>query len=68
VTVIKRLLVLVTFVVLVIAGTIWYLTSRGFSARTPPGSIETFAARQLRRLAIPNRAAALKNPVPRDPM
>jgi mono/diheme cytochrome c family protein len=67
VTAIKRFLAFVIFAALVIAGTIWYLTSRGFSARTPPGSVEAFAARQLRRLAIPNRAAALRNPISPGP-
>ena len=66
-TAIKKLLVLVIAVVLVVVGVVWYATKRGFSAKSPPGSIETFAARRLRRLAIPRHAAALKNPVPPGP-
>jgi mono/diheme cytochrome c family protein len=64
---IKKLLVLVIVIAVLIFGAGWYVTSRGFSARTPPGKAETFAARQLRRMAISKRAAALKNPVPPSP-
>jgi mono/diheme cytochrome c family protein len=46
----------------VLAGA--YLVTTGLSARPKPGSLETFAARSLRGLAIRARAGAADNPVP----
>ncbi len=43
------------------------VAARGVSAREAPGRLETFVARQVRRLAIPNRARALTNPLPSAP-
>ena len=67
VTAIKKFFVIVTVIVIGVFGAVWYWTARGFSAKSPPGSIETLAARQLRRLAIPKHAATLKNSVPAGP-
>lgn len=41
-----------------------YLARDGFSARTRPGRIEAFLARNLRHLAIPASARSARNPVP----
>jgi mono/diheme cytochrome c family protein len=46
----------------VLAGT--YLVTTGLSARPRPGSLETFAARSLRGVAIRAHAGATSNPVP----
>jgi mono/diheme cytochrome c family protein len=45
------------------ACALWWLGSRGFSAREQPGAVETFLALQARRLATPSGARDLKNPV-----
>jgi len=51
--------------VLVVMGAIglWYVTSKGLSAREQPGRLEEFAARRVRTLAIAGRAKSLTNPV-----
>ena len=60
----KRVLVIILLLGLAALGAGAYVLSRGLSARTEPSSIEAMIARPLRRLAIPGRARALKNPVP----
>jgi len=60
----KRVVVIIVLLGLVGLGAGAYVLSRGLSARTEPSSIEAMIARPLRRLAIPGRARALKNPVP----
>jgi len=60
----KRVLVIIILLGLAALGGGAYVLSRGLSARTEPSSIEAMIARPLRRLAIPGRARALKNPVP----
>src|SRR5262245_49417290 len=44
-------------------GGAWYVKSRGFSAREKPGALETWLARQARRMATPPGARNLRNPV-----
>ncbi len=44
-----------------------WLLANGVSARPAPSSMEAFAARRLRALAIPSAAAARTNPVPDSP-
>jgi len=44
-----------------------YFLSRGFSARNEPNAFEAFAARRLRRLAMPPSAREAKNPVSANP-
>lgn len=54
---------------LIVAGTVlavWcyrYITAHGFSAREHPSGIETFLARNARRLATPAKAKDMSNPV-----
>lgn len=42
----------------------WLGTAGGFSARSKPTGIEAFLARTMRGMALPQRAANLKNPYP----
>jgi mono/diheme cytochrome c family protein len=56
----------VVLVLGLVGGGGYYFLSGGFSARTPPGAIETYVARRLRLAAIPRQASALKNPVSLD--
>ena len=46
----------------------WYTASRGFSAREPPSSLETYIARHVRRLALEPGARELKNPLEAAPL
>jgi mono/diheme cytochrome c family protein len=58
-------LALVVFAILVVgAAGLWYITSRGFSARAEPTRLEEAVALRLRSLATPKDAKAAKNPVP----
>lgn len=41
-----------------------WIGARGISAKAEPGALETFIARTMRRLAVPNGERQLKNPVP----
>ena len=43
------------------------LTRRGFSARETPSTVETFAARTARELAVPSKYSQLRNPVSASP-
>ena len=61
---IKLKYVLLVIIAAGIAGLAWYVLDRGFSARTPPSSVEAWIARQLRHIAIPRSARDAKNPVP----
>jgi mono/diheme cytochrome c family protein len=58
-----KVVLLVSMVVLVGLGfwLYWYVTAHGFSAREKPGAVETFLARNVRWLATPSHAKALKN-------
>ena len=46
-----------------VATFLWYIGSRGFSAREKPGGFETFLARRVRGLATPGAAKGLRNPI-----
>jgi mono/diheme cytochrome c family protein len=63
--------IFVLLILLVVVGTVgvlgWYMLSRGFSARDEPSSAEAFVARRFRRLAIPSKARAARNPVQVSP-
>jgi mono/diheme cytochrome c family protein len=59
------LLVLV-IVILGFLGVFW-IASRGISAKAQPGRLETAVARTLRHLAIPRSSRDLKNPVEKTP-
>src|SRR5688500_10066022 len=50
---------------LAVAGVVLvaYIMSAGVSAREQPGSLEEFAARRVRTMAIARRARSLPNPV-----
>ena len=63
----KRARYAVLLIAVIAVGGLWYLISRGFSARTPPSSAEAFVARNLRRLAVPRGVKDLKNPVALTP-
>jgi mono/diheme cytochrome c family protein len=45
----------------------WYLVSRGFSARDEPSAAEAYVARRMRRMGIPSKATAARNPVETTP-
>jgi mono/diheme cytochrome c family protein len=63
----RRIIVVlsIALVVVVILGGLWLkLVAGGFSARAKPSPIEQFAAATARKLALPERAKDLKNPVP----
>jgi mono/diheme cytochrome c family protein len=47
---------------------VWYVKTRGFSAREKPGRLETYLARQARRMATPPGARGLKNPLQSTPL
>ena len=51
----------------ILAFIIGWLTFTGMSARTPPGSFETFLGRTVQRLSIPKSARAAKNPMESNP-
>lgn len=53
---------LVLAIILGLTGLV--LRGRGFSAREKPTFLETFVARQVRRLAVPRHARDMENPVP----
>jgi mono/diheme cytochrome c family protein len=57
--------------VIAVAGALllfWIRSSGGFSARAEPGPVETFLARNARRLATPSGAKDLKNPLEPAPL
>jgi len=66
-----RFLARLAFVVLALlivgAAGLWYLTSRGFSARAEPTRLEEAVALRLRSLATPRDAKSAKNPLPANP-
>jgi mono/diheme cytochrome c family protein len=60
--------VLLLGLALVFAGVgLWYVTSRGVSAKEQPTAAEQFVARRVRGMAIAGHAKALKNPVQASP-
>jgi mono/diheme cytochrome c family protein len=50
------------------ASVVWFIQTRGFSAREKPGGFETFMAHRLRRLATPAGARSLRNPIEATPL
>jgi mono/diheme cytochrome c family protein len=62
----KVALVLLSVVVLGIAGSVWFLAGRGFSAKAEPTAIEAFVARRMRSLATPRSGRVAQNPVPKS--
>lgn len=56
-------LLLAAAVVCVLAATLWFVKSHGFSARDKPTAVEAFIARGLRNFAIPAEAAQMQNPL-----
>lgn len=61
--VLKALALLVLVVVIVGFLGVFWIASRGISARAQPGRLETFVARAVRGLAIPRTARDQQNPV-----
>ena len=61
----------VLLLLLVVVGGVvvlaWYLVSRGFSARDEPSAAEAYVARRMRRMGIPSKATAARNPVGTSP-
>src|SRR5262245_44038633 len=55
------------FVVAMAAGALFLHSSRGFSAREQPSSLEAWSARDARALAMPADAKSVTNPVPDTP-
>ena len=63
----KKALTLLIIAVVAVSTFGWYEIRRGFSARGTPSSIETFAARTARELAVPSSYRQLYNPFPASP-
>jgi mono/diheme cytochrome c family protein len=61
--VLKALLLFVALAVVIGAIGVWYLVSRGVSAKGQPGVVEEFLATRVRNIAIARRAKSLTNPV-----
>lgn len=61
--VLKALLLLVGIGLVIGAVTFFWIGSRGISAKTEPGRVETFVARTMRGLAIPRGERNRKNPI-----
>lgn len=63
----KRLLFVICICFAVAIAAAGYYLARvvllGFSARTPPGSVETASAQWIRTMAVPARYKVMKNPV-----
>ncbi len=60
--------ILATVIVVTGVGLLWFVKSRGFSARAKPTAVEYFLARNARRLAFPPEAKSLKNPLRPEPL
>jgi mono/diheme cytochrome c family protein len=57
----------VVIVVIAAAAIVFWVASRGISARAEPGAVETAIARTMRRLAIPREDRGRQNPVALTP-
>jgi mono/diheme cytochrome c family protein len=66
-TLIRAVLLVVLLAVVLAAVAVLYVWNVGLSARTQPGAVETFVARQVRQLAVARAARDLVNPIPRSP-
>jgi mono/diheme cytochrome c family protein len=64
--IIRLIFVALALVVIGAAG-LWYLASRGFSARAQPSRLEETVALRLRSLATPREAKAARNPLDANP-
>jgi mono/diheme cytochrome c family protein len=62
-----RLLLPLATIALIVALVLGWLTFTGMSARSVPGSLETYIGRTVQRLAIPKQARAAKNPMEPTP-
>ena len=60
-------LVVLIVLLFVIAGVLWWISGRGFSARAEPSRIEAALALRLRGLATPRGARERRNPTPASP-
>lgn len=61
----KVVAIIVVVVAIIVGGFFaWLGTAHGFSARAKPTGIEAFLAGAMRGMALPSRAARLKNPYP----
>ena len=58
-----RIVVLLAILLAIFAVFVGWLTFNGMSARTPPGSFETFLGRTVQRLSIPKSARSAKSPM-----
>jgi mono/diheme cytochrome c family protein len=58
-----RIVVLFAILLAIFAVFVGWLTFNGMSARTPPGSFETFLGRTVQRLSIPKSARSAKSPM-----
>lgn len=65
--VLKASLVLLLAIALGGAALVYWVASRGISAKAEPGPVETALARTMRRLAIPRADRNLTNPVAATP-
>ena len=59
----------ICFIIAVAGGVLYaaWMVHRGFSTRTPPGTLEASVAESMRDWAIPARYKSLKNPVAASP-
>jgi mono/diheme cytochrome c family protein len=62
-----RIIVPLAILAAVFALVLGWLIFTGMSARTPPGSLETFLGQTVQRLAIPKSARSAKNPMESTP-
>jgi len=64
---VRRLILVfgICFIIEVVAGSLYiaWMTHRGFSTRTPPGTLESSVAGSIRDEAIPSRYKSMKSPV-----
>ena len=63
----KVALIIVTFAVVGVLLSAWFVIGRGFSAREEPTAVEVFASRLARNLATPRAAKEMQNPVAASP-
>jgi mono/diheme cytochrome c family protein len=61
-----RLVLLILAFAIVAAAGLWFVASRGFSARAQPSAVEEAIALRLRSLAMPAKARDTQNPTPAD--
>jgi len=58
---------LTVIVVALVAGAVFVMGARGFSARERPSALEQWLARRVRAMAAPGDASARTNPIPNSP-